>query len=209
MSSISFSFLVPALLNSHPSHSLTFAPDCNLRRGLDPHDHLLAACQQSSNSALTIVAQKPNSSSQHAILEEIGSQKLQQTKRMATPKPNFGISSFVSTGDYFQSKCLKVCHDQLLQANDKPNLKATTLKCRGSKHLRCTVDVREVRGSVLECPRRNPMNVCAYHWPQLWNKSLLKCLCSNRTIICPNLNFCSFWSLKSPILRILLKGNYL
>jgi hypothetical protein len=30
---------------------------------------------------------------------------------------------------------LEVCHNQLLQANDKPNLKATTLKCRGSKHL--------------------------------------------------------------------------
>lgn len=145
MSSISFSFLVPALLNSHPSQSLTFAPDCNHTRGLDPHDHLLAACQQSSNSAFTIVAQKANSCSQHAvflaIFEEIGSQKLQQTVRMATPKPNFGLSSFVSTGDYFQSKCLEVCHDQLLQANGKPNLKATTLKCRGSMHLRYTVEV--------------------------------------------------------------------
>lgn len=110
-----------------------------------PMNHLLAACQQSSNSAFTKVAQKPNCCSQHAvflaILEEIGSQKLQQTRRMATPKPNFGLSSFVSAGYYFQSKCLEVCHDQLLQANDKPNLKATTLKCRGSKHLRCTVEV--------------------------------------------------------------------
>jgi hypothetical protein len=50
---------------------------------------------------------------------------------------------------------LEVCHDQLLQANDKPNLKATTLKWRGSKHLRCTVEVWDVRGSMLGCPRRN------------------------------------------------------